>query len=63
MISGALGAIVLTTLVVYWLGGLVFPAGQLAAPLQRVVLGILISIGVSLATRSLSSDQAGTSAS
>ncbi len=45
MISGALGAIVLTTLVVYWLGGLVFPAGQLAAPLQRVVLGILISIG------------------
>jgi phosphatidate cytidylyltransferase len=44
-ISGALGAVVLTTLLVYWLGGIVFPAGQLAEPLQRVVLGFLISIG------------------
>jgi len=44
-ISGALGAVVLTTLVVYWLGGIVFPTGQLAEPLQRVVLGFLISIG------------------
>jgi phosphatidate cytidylyltransferase len=44
-ISGSLGAIVLTTLVVYLLGGLVFPTGQLAEPWQRVVLGLLISIG------------------
>jgi phosphatidate cytidylyltransferase len=43
-ISGALGAVLLTTLLVYWLGGIVFPTGQLAQPLQRLVLGLLISI-------------------
>jgi len=44
-ISGSLGAIVLTTLLVYWLSGLAFPEGRLAEPLQRLVLGLLISIG------------------
>lgn len=44
-ISGAIGAVVLTTLLVYWLSGIVFPEGQLDEPLQRVVLGLLISIG------------------
>ncbi|HKI18559.1 MAG TPA: phosphatidate cytidylyltransferase, partial [Isosphaeraceae bacterium] len=44
-ISGSLGAIVLTTLLVYWLSGIVFPAGPLGEPLQRLVLGLIISIG------------------
>jgi phosphatidate cytidylyltransferase len=43
--SGAVGAVVLTTLLVYWLSGLVFAEGALHEPLQRVVLGLLISIG------------------
>jgi phosphatidate cytidylyltransferase len=43
--SGAIGAVLLTTILVYWLTGLVFPEGRLAEPLQRVVLGLLISIG------------------
>jgi phosphatidate cytidylyltransferase len=43
--SGAIGAVVLTTLVVYGLSGLVYTEGRLAEPLQRVVLGLLISIG------------------
>jgi phosphatidate cytidylyltransferase len=44
-ISGALGAVALTTMLVYWLSGIVFPDGSLAEPLQRVVLGLVISIG------------------
>jgi phosphatidate cytidylyltransferase len=44
-ISGALAAVVLTTILVYWLSGIVFPEGPLSEPLQRVVLGLLISIG------------------
>jgi phosphatidate cytidylyltransferase len=44
-ISGSLGASVLTTFLVYWLSGLAFPEGRLAEPLQRLVLGLLISIG------------------
>ena len=45
-ISGALAAVVLTTLLVYWLSGIVFTAEhELAKPLQRLVLGLLISIG------------------
>lgn len=44
-ISGAVGAVVLTTLLVYWLSGIVFAEGELAGPLQRLVLGLLISIG------------------
>jgi phosphatidate cytidylyltransferase len=43
--SGAMGAVLLTTLVVYALSGLVFTNGPLAEPLRRVVLGLLISIG------------------
>jgi len=43
-VSGALVAVVLTTLVVYWLGGVVFREGRLAEPLQRLVLGLIISI-------------------
>jgi phosphatidate cytidylyltransferase len=43
-ISGALGAVVLTTLLVYWLSGIAFTEGPIAEPLQRVVLGLLISI-------------------
>jgi phosphatidate cytidylyltransferase len=44
-VSGALGAVLLTTLLVYWLSGYVFPEGRLAEPVQRLVLGLLISIG------------------
>ena len=44
-VSGALGAIVLTTLLVFWLGGIVFTEGPLAGPIQRLVLGLVISIG------------------
>ena len=44
-ISGALGAITLTTLLVYWLSGIVFTEGELSGPVQRVVLGVVISIG------------------
>jgi len=43
-ISGSVGAVVLTTLLVYCLSGLIFREGWLAEPLQRVVLGLLISI-------------------
>jgi phosphatidate cytidylyltransferase len=43
-ISGSLGAVVLTTLLVFFLAGIAFPEGRLAAPLQRLVLGLLISI-------------------
>jgi phosphatidate cytidylyltransferase len=42
---GAVSAVVLTTLLVYWLSGVVFTEGRLAEPLQRLVLGLLISIG------------------
>jgi phosphatidate cytidylyltransferase len=42
---GAVSAVVLTTLLVYWLSGIVFTEGRLAEPLQRLVLGLLISIG------------------
>jgi phosphatidate cytidylyltransferase len=44
-VTGALGAVVLTTLLVYWLSGYVFPEGPLAEPVQRLVMGLLISIG------------------
>jgi phosphatidate cytidylyltransferase len=43
-ISGAVGAIVLTTLVVFGLSGLVFQRGALNGVVQRLVLGMLISI-------------------
>ena len=54
-ISGALGAVVLTTLLVYWLSGIVFTEGPLAEPLQRLVLGLLISIGGQLGDLTVSS--------
>jgi hypothetical protein len=34
-ISGAIGAVVLTTLLVYWLSGMIFTEDELAKPLQR----------------------------
>jgi phosphatidate cytidylyltransferase len=43
-ISGAVGAVVLTTLLVYWLTGMMFTTDELAQPLERLVLGLLISI-------------------
>ncbi len=54
-IYGALGSVVLTTLLVYWLSGIVFAQGQLAEPLQRLVLGLLISIGGQLGDLTISS--------
>ncbi len=42
---GSLVAVVLTTLIVTWLGGFVFAEGRLGEPLQRLVLGLIISIG------------------
>jgi phosphatidate cytidylyltransferase len=43
-ISGSLGAVVLTTLLVFFLAGTAFPEGRMAEPLERVVLGFLISV-------------------
>jgi phosphatidate cytidylyltransferase len=43
-IAGSLGAIVLTTLLIFWLSGLVFREGSLSAFLPRLVLGLMISI-------------------
>jgi phosphatidate cytidylyltransferase len=43
-ISGSLGAVVLTTLVVFGLAGLVFPEGPMSGIVQRLALGSLISI-------------------
>ena len=43
-ISGSLGALLLTTLTVYALSGLIFREGPLSGPVQRVALGMLISI-------------------
>jgi phosphatidate cytidylyltransferase len=53
--SGAVGAVVLTTVLVYWLSGIVFTEGPLAEPLQRLVLGLLISVGGQLGDLTLSS--------
>jgi phosphatidate cytidylyltransferase len=43
-VAGSLGAVVLTTALVFGLSGLVFREGLLAEPLQRLVLGLVISI-------------------
>jgi len=43
-IAGALGAMVLTTLLVFALSGMMFREGPLSGPFQRLVLGLLISI-------------------
>jgi len=53
-ISGSLGAVFFTTLLVFFLAGIAFPQGPLAAPLQRVVLGLLISIAGQLGDLTLS---------
>jgi phosphatidate cytidylyltransferase len=44
-VAGALVAVVMTTSIVYWMAGVVFSDGRLAEPLQRVVLGLIISVG------------------
>jgi phosphatidate cytidylyltransferase len=43
-ISGSLGAVMLTTLVVFGLAGLMFPQGPMSGAVQRLALGLLISI-------------------
>jgi len=43
-IAGSLGAIGFTTLLVFFLAGMAFPAGRLASPLQRAMLGLMIGI-------------------
>jgi phosphatidate cytidylyltransferase len=43
-IAGSLGAVGLTTLVVFGLSGLVFRDGEMSGTVQRLVLGMLISI-------------------
>jgi phosphatidate cytidylyltransferase len=43
-ILGSLGAVFLTTPLVYFLAGLAFPEGRLSAPLERAVLGLMISV-------------------
>jgi phosphatidate cytidylyltransferase len=43
-ISGSLGAVVLTTLVVFGLTGLMFHGGPMSGVIQRLALGMLISI-------------------
>jgi phosphatidate cytidylyltransferase len=43
-ISGAVGAILLTTLLVYLLSGVVFQEGPLSGSIPRAVLGLMISI-------------------
>jgi phosphatidate cytidylyltransferase len=43
-IAGAIGAIVLTTVLVFLLGGLVFPEGRMHSPWLRLLLGLVISI-------------------
>ncbi|AGA31205.1 phosphatidate cytidylyltransferase [Singulisphaera acidiphila] len=54
-ISGSLGAVVLTTLLVYLLSGLIFTEGPLSGPVQRLVLGLLISISGQFGDLSVSS--------
>jgi phosphatidate cytidylyltransferase len=53
-VSGSLGAVILTTVLVFYVSGLAFPDGRLAAPMQRVVLGFLISVAGQLGDLTLS---------
>jgi phosphatidate cytidylyltransferase len=53
-IAGSLGAVVLTTLVVFGLSGLVFRYGEMSGAVQRLVLGMLISITSQFGDLSLS---------
>jgi phosphatidate cytidylyltransferase len=43
-VSGALGALALTTILVFLLGALVFPEGPMHSPWLRLLLGLVISI-------------------
>jgi phosphatidate cytidylyltransferase len=54
-ISGSLGAVVLTSLVVFVLSGFIFTEGPLSGPVQRLVLGLLISISGQFGDLSVSS--------
>lgn len=54
-ISGSLGAVVLTTLLVVGLSSLVFPSGPLSGLPQRLALGLLISIAGQFGDLSVSS--------
>jgi phosphatidate cytidylyltransferase len=54
-IAGSLGAIVLTTVLVFLLSGVVFPDGPISGMAQRLVLGSLISIAGQFGDLSLSS--------
>ncbi|SIO27061.1 phosphatidate cytidylyltransferase [Singulisphaera sp. GP187] len=54
-ISGSLGAVVLTTLFVFMLSGLIFTEGPLSGTVQRLVLGLLISISGQFGDLSVSS--------
>ncbi len=58
-ISGALGAVVLTTLLVYWLSGIVFTEGPLAEPLQRWSWAYSSASAGQLGDLTVSVDQAG----
>ena len=53
-ISGSVGAVVLTTLLVFGLTGLLFREGPMSGVVQRLALGILISIAGQLGDLSLS---------
>jgi phosphatidate cytidylyltransferase len=53
-IAGSLGAVVLTTLLVFVLSAIAFPEGRLHDPLQRIVLGFLISVAGQLGDLTLS---------
>jgi phosphatidate cytidylyltransferase len=54
-IAGSLGAVVLTTLLVFVLSAFVFPGGPMSGVVQRLVLGLLISVAGQFGDLSLSS--------
>ena len=54
-IAGSLGAVVLTTLVVFGLSGLMFREGPMSGAVQRLALGLLISIAGQFGDLSVSS--------
>jgi phosphatidate cytidylyltransferase len=54
-ISGSLGAVALTTLLVFGLTAVAFPEGPMSGPVQRLSLGLLISIAGQFGDLSVSS--------
>jgi len=54
-ISGSLGAVILTSILVYFLSGFIFTTGPMSGSVQRLVLGILISIAGQFGDLSVSS--------